>query len=103
MTQGWILIAILAGASCGGAQRRADQEQQQFDCRERMVSYIATNHIGGDELGVHMDCETNGPRIKRWRMSRDGQRVEDERAITPRAFDKAWKEIVRNERAVQQD
>lgn len=88
----WISIAI-ALTACGGAQRRADEESQSFNCKERMASYIASKHIGGDEIGVQMDCETNGPRIKRWRTSKDGQRVEDEHALKPGDFDRAWKEI----------
>ena len=90
MRHGWVLIAI---AACGSAQRRADDEQQSFNCKERVASYIATKHIGGDEVGVQMDCETNGPRIKRWRTSKDGQRLEDEHALKPSDFDRAWKEI----------
>jgi hypothetical protein len=58
-----------------------------------MASYVAMKHIGGDELGVLIDCEAAGPRIKRWRTDRNGERVADERAITPGDFDKAWKEI----------
>jgi hypothetical protein len=79
-------------AGCSGAQR-ADREAQQFNCKERMASYIATKHIGGDELGVMMDCDTAGPRIKRWKTDKNGVRVEDERAVSPAAFDRAWKEI----------
>lgn len=90
MRLGWLLLAL---AACSGSQRRAYDEQQQFNCRERMASYVATKHIGGDELGVLIDCETAGPRIQRWRTDKNGQRIADERAITPGDFDKAWKEI----------
>jgi hypothetical protein len=90
MRHGWVLIAI---AGCSGAQRRADEESQYFSCRERSVSYIASKHIGGDEIGVQMDCEANGPRILRWRTDKSGHRVADERALKPSDFDKAWKEI----------
>ena len=86
------LVACMLVA-CGGAQRRADQEAMDFRCRERMASYIATKHIGGDEVGVMMDCEAAGPRIKRWRTDKDGKRIEDERSVSPAAFDRAWKEI----------
>lgn len=90
MRLGWLFLALVA---CSGAQRRAYDEQQQFDCRERMASYIATKHIGGDEIGVLIDCEEAGPRVKRWRTDKSGERIADERAITPGEFDKAWKEI----------
>jgi hypothetical protein len=90
MRHGWVLIAI---AACGSAQRRADEESQYFSCRERSVSYTASKHIGGDEIGVQMDCEASGPRIMRWRTDKSGHRVADERALKPSDFDKAWKEI----------
>jgi hypothetical protein len=90
MRLGCLLIAITA---CSGAQRRADEESVSFRCRERMASYIATKHIGGDEVGVLMDCDEAGPRIKRWRTDKNGQRVEDVHAVTPTDFDRAWKEI----------
>ena len=90
MRQGWVLIVF---AACSGAQGRANREAQQFNCKERSASYVATKHIGGDELGVMMDCETAGPRIKRWRTDKNGVRVEDERAVSPASFDRAWKEI----------
>lgn len=96
MRHGWFLIALGLGGglvACSGAQRRANEEAAQFNCRERMASYMATKHIGGDELGVLIDCEMAGPRVKRWKVDKDGRRVEDERAITPTAFDRAWKEI----------
>jgi len=90
MRYGWVLIAI---AACGGAQKRADEEQQRFDCRDRAASYIATKHIGGDEIGVQMDCADAGPRIKRWRTDKQGKHDEDTHALTPGEFDKTWREI----------
>jgi hypothetical protein len=91
MRSGWVLLAALA--ACGGAQKRADQEAQSFNCRDRYASYVATGHISGDELGVQMDCAEAGPRIKRWRTDRQGKRDEDAHAITPGEFERAWKEI----------
>lgn len=94
MTNGAKMVGLLiAVCACGGAQRQADREAMSFDCRERMASYVATKHIGGDEIGVQLDCEASGPRIKRWRTDKTGHRVEDERAITPGDFEKTWKEI----------
>jgi len=88
---GWVWIAV-AAAGCGGGQRR-DVAATDFRCRERTASYIATKHIGGDEVGVLMDCEEAGPRVKRWRTDRSGKRIEDTHAVSPDAFERAWREI----------
>src|SRR5258706_7373039 len=89
--KGTLLIAALV--ACSSAQKQADREAQSFNCRERAASYIATKHIAGEEIGVLIDCATNGPRIKRWKTDKTGQHVEDERALTPGDFDKTWREI----------
>jgi hypothetical protein len=68
-------------------------ESVHFDCKDRIVSYMATHHMGGDELGVQMDCKEAGPRIKRWRSDKTGARQEDARSLTPAEFDKVWREI----------
>ena len=56
------------------AARRSEptREQQPFNCKDRIASYIASSHMGGDELGVQMDCAEAGPRIKRWRTDKTG-------------------------------
>jgi hypothetical protein len=92
MRLAWVLVAVLATA-CGGAQKRANEEMQQFQCKDRYASYVATGHISGDELGVQMDCAEAGPRIKRWRTDKKGKHEEDAHPIAPNDFDKAWKEI----------
>lgn len=86
------VLFFAALAACSGAQRQADREAQQFDCRDRRASYIATKHIGGDEIGVQIDCE-EGPRIKRWKTDKTGKHEEDTRGLTPGDFDKTWREI----------
>lgn len=88
----WIFI-VAALAACSGRQRQADREAMQFECRDRRASYIATKHIAGEELGVQIDCADAGPRIKRWRMAKDGTRDEDERALSPSDFNRTWREI----------
>ena len=86
----WLIIFVVA---CGGQQKQIAREQESFACRERAASYIATNHIGGDEIGVQIDCTDAGPRIKRWRTPKTGARQEDSRQLTPGEFDKIWAEI----------
>lgn len=86
------LVVVIALAGCGGRQRQANAEMQDFRCRDRFAIYTAKQHIGG-ELGVQLDCADAGPRISRWRVTRDGTRTEDARSMTPGEFDKVWGEI----------
>lgn len=84
-------VVILAG--CGGAAAEARRNAQDFECKDRLVSYIVSHHMAGDELGVQMDCAEAGPRIKRWRTAKTGQRQEDTHGMTPGEFDKVWREV----------
>ena len=87
-------IGCVLVAACGASQReQAKSEAEGFNCRERTASYIVTKHISGDELGVQIDCAAAGPRIKRWKVSKTGERNEDTRGISPAEFDKVWNEI----------
>ncbi len=88
----WVIL-LAALAACGARQRQADREAQDFNCRDRAASYIATKHIAGDEIGVMLDCADAGPRIRRWKTDKMGHRIEDERALSPSDFDKTWREI----------
>ena len=92
-----LLLVILAfswHAGCGASAReRAQREAHDFQCHDRYIAYVATHHMGGDEVGVQMDCADKGPHIRRWRMDKQGKKVEDDRAISPVDFDTAWKEI----------
>jgi len=90
------LAILVVGAllGCGASTRQqAQREVQPFECKERLASYMVSHHMGGDELGVQMDCTDAGPRIKRWRSDRQGVRQEDARALTPAEFDSVWREI----------
>lgn len=86
----WVLILI---AACGGNRKQIDRDRESFNCRDRRASYTASKHIAGDEVGVQIDCAEAGPRIKRWRTDRQGNRQEDTRGLTPGEFDKTWREI----------
>ena len=86
-----IFMAVLA--ACGGRQNQANREAIDFDCRDRSASYIATGHIAADEIGVMLDCAEAGPRIRRWKTDKNGQRTADERALSPADFNKTWREI----------
>jgi hypothetical protein len=88
----WVIF-MTALAACGGRQNQADREARSFECRDRSASYVAIKHIAGEELGVMIDCADAGPRIRRWKIEKSGQRIEDERALSPPDFDKTWREI----------
>jgi hypothetical protein len=87
-----IAIGLVASA-CGGQREQIAREAQRFDCRARRASYIVNHHMAGDEIGVQIDCAEAGPRIKRWRSDKQGNRQEDARSLTPGEFDKVWREI----------
>ena len=87
-----VAVGLLGLAACGGRQRQANDEAQQFSCRDRLVSYVVSHHMAGDEVGVQMDC-TDGPRIKRWKIDKQGTRIDDARSLTPGEFDKVWAEL----------
>ena len=84
------LLLLVLG--CGARQRQATDEAQDFTCKDRLVSYVVSHHMGGDEVGVQMDCG-KGPAIKRWKIDKKGTRIDDARSLTPREFDKVWSEI----------
>ncbi|MEO8553601.1 MAG: hypothetical protein ABI678_26690 [Kofleriaceae bacterium] len=88
-----LLSIVVSGAACGGTKAQVEAEKEPFLCRDRIASYMATKHISGDEIGVQMDCKDAGPRIKRWRTDKLGNRQEDAHPVTPFEFDKVWKEI----------
>ncbi|MEJ7598363.1 MAG: hypothetical protein WKG01_10670 [Kofleriaceae bacterium] len=86
-------LCLIVLVACGGRQDQVNREREDFICRDRIASYVATRHLGGDELGVQMDCAETGPRIKRWRVDKTGARLEDARSLTPGEFDRVWREI----------
>jgi hypothetical protein len=91
--RGAALAVAIGLAGCGGGQReQVARERQSFHCRDRRASYVVNHHMAGDEIGVQIDC-AEGPRIKRWRSDKTGNRQEDARSLTPGEFDQVWREI----------
>lgn len=89
-----VVAVAVACAACGGAQReQIAREQQDFACKDRIASYVASHSLGGDEVGAQLDCKEAGPRLKRWRTHKDGHRDDQTIPITPGEFDKVWKDI----------
>lgn len=90
MRNALLLIVLVA---CGPSrQQKALAEQEDFQCKDRLVSYVVSGHMAASELGVQMDC-ANGPHIKRWKVDKQGKRVDDDRAMTPSEFERVWREI----------
>ena len=87
------IILLVGVVACGGGKPRIDREAFNFQCKDRSVSYMASKHIAGDELGVQMDCAEAGPRIKRWTTQKDGTHREDAHSISPDEFERVWKEV----------
>ncbi|HLL20803.1 MAG TPA: hypothetical protein VK427_01670 [Kofleriaceae bacterium] len=89
-----VLLVVTTGSlACGPSrQQRALAEQEQFQCKDRLVSYVVSGHLGASELGVQMDC-SDGPHIKRWKVDKRGQRLEDDRRMTPGEFDRVWRDV----------
>lgn len=88
-----VALGVLGALGCGARQKQALAEQQHFDCKDRLVSYVVSHHMGGDEVGVQMDCANQGPRITRWRVDKQGTRLEDTRPMTPGEFDSVWSQL----------
>ena len=88
-----LFLLVTLAAACGGTRAQVESEKEPFNCKERAVSYVASKHISCDELGVLMDCQEAGPRIKRWCVDKLGSRKEDSHPITPATFDKVWREV----------
>lgn len=93
---GRLVVAGLAStspAACRPARGPAAVVAGDFACRDRLVSYVVNGALGGDELGVQIDCQEAGPRLRRWRVDRAGHRVDDSRAMTGEEFDHVWGEL----------
>lgn len=91
---GLVGLVGLGLAACGGGQHRStDDALDLFKCKSRSVSYIVTGSIAGDELGVAIDCQDAGPRVRRWRVERDGTREESAKSLTPGEFDDIWQRV----------
>lgn len=88
-----LAIAILC-AACGGKQHGGgDGDTSLFACKERAAEYIVVGSLAGEELGVALDCKDAGPRVRRWRVARDGTRDDAAKSLTPGEFDDVWSRI----------
>jgi hypothetical protein len=89
-------LAALAAAApaCGGRQHTGAAESDRlFQCKGRSAEYIVVGGLGGDEVGVALDCADAGPRVRRWKVAQDGTREEGAKSMTPGEFDDVWARI----------
>ncbi|MCE9573866.1 MAG: hypothetical protein K8W52_12020 [Deltaproteobacteria bacterium] len=88
------VVGLVGLGACGGHQHAgAGDDDSMFQCKSRSVSYIVTGGIAGDELGVAIDCQDAGPRVRRWVVQRDGARDESAKSLTPGEFDDIWQRV----------
>jgi hypothetical protein len=89
-----VAAAAVLAAACGAPHHDvATAAQPAFDCRGRVLGYVATHTMAAAETGVEMDC-ASGPRIKRWQVDTGtSNRHESARSMTPAEFDKVWNDI----------
>lgn len=88
-----VMIAMAVAACAGSSHQRNYDPDQSFDCKERLASYLASRDFSGDEVGVQLDCQQAGPRIKRWKTNKVGKHYEDSRVLAPSEFDEVWRAL----------
>jgi len=87
------LATLAATSACGAHQHRTTEDDRLFACKDRSAEYIVVGGIGGDEVGVALDCSDAGPRVRRWKVGQDGTREENAKSLTPGEFDDLWAKI----------
>ena len=87
------VVLCLGLAACGGPSKHVASADQSFDCKDRMASYMVAHDLSGGDHGVQIDCADAGPRLKRWSTAKNGQHLEDSRAMTPGEFERVWAQV----------
>jgi len=86
-------LVVAPLAACGGKQEPMPSSWADFDCKDRRVSYFVVGGMAAQEYGVQIDCATQGPRVMRWLVDKEGTRTEGSTNITPGEFNDLWKRI----------
>ena len=90
--------ALLSGGfllcACGpkSGDKAASRDLSQFECNDRMISYMVAGGFGAEEAGVTVECDNANPRLTKWR-SEEGERSESVHYLTADQFDTLWKNI----------
>jgi hypothetical protein len=84
------LLAMACGPKSDGPATKRDLSQ--FECNERMISYMVAGGFAAEEAGVTVLCDNENPRLITWRLD-DGQRSEKTNPLSGDQFDTLWKNI----------
>lgn len=83
-------LALACGPKTDSAATKRDLSQ--FECNERMISYMVAGGFAAEEAGVTVQCDGENPRLITWRVD-DGQRSEKSNPLSGDQFDTLWKNI----------
>jgi hypothetical protein len=92
------LLSTAAMASlvlaCGpkSSNNPADRDLSQFECNNRMISYMVAGGFAAEEAGVTVECDNKNPRLTKWRMD-GGERSEGTHYLSGEQFDGLWKTV----------
>ncbi len=84
------LITIACGPKADGAALKRDLSQ--FQCNERLISYMVAGGFAAEEAGVTVQCDGENPRIITWQLD-DGERSEKSNPLSGGQFDTLWDNI----------
>lgn len=88
-----VVFLVTSAAACGNRDRDTLRRNAEFECHDRIASYVVVGSLTATEVGVQVDCAEAGPRVKRWEVSKDGTRDEYEGSMTVGDFDRMWEKI----------
>lgn len=96
LTSRWTLPFVsLLLLSCGGAgkAKTTTVNLDDFECKDRSMSYTVVGGFAADESGVSMQCaDTGAPTILKWRLD-GGDRQEKTFPLSAQQFDDVWAKI----------
>ena len=86
-------LGLTGALACGNPHQDTLRQNADFDCHDRVASYVVVGSLTAAEVGVQVDCAEKGPRVRRWTVTKDGTRDEYEGSMTVGDFDRMWDKI----------